>query len=659
MLWKLDGSRTLSIRTGARAMAATIVIGGLGTMLVGLIAVGSKPTDATASQPGPASPLSETQLRSPLGPIDVVASPDGKILYVAGADAKQIAVVDAAVGKVLRSIDMPAEPTGLVLGRDGATLYVTCAAPEGTVAVVDVKSGKLRESIPVGHWPIGPAIGPDGKTLYVCNRFDNNVAVVGLAAGTITLVPTTREPYAAAVTPDGKSVFVINHLPLDRADDYDVASVVTVIDTATNKTQTIRLPNGSTGMRGICVSPDGKHIYATHLLSRYMMPTTQLERGWMNTNALSIIDARQRKLINTVLLDDVDLGAANPWGVAVTADGKTIVVCHAGTHDVSIIDAAALLEKLLALPEKRAPDNYQATAADVPNDLAFLTGLRRRVPLGDGGPAVKGPRGLAVVGSKAFAGAHFTDNLSVVDLKPKPGNPEPTDLVNTIALGPVPEMPIERRGEMLFNDATICFQQWQSCASCHPDARVDALNWDLTSDGLGNTKNVRSMVLAHKTPPSMSSGIRANAKVAVRGKVMQLLFAVGVEEDAVAIDKYLESLGPVASPYLVDGKLSPAAQRGKKVFFDAKINCAKCHPEPLFTDLRMHDVGSRGQYDRRDTFDTPTLIECWRTAPYMHDGRYTTLKDLFAKGKHGLTGDDVGKLSKQQTGDLVEYVLSL
>ncbi len=71
----------------------------------------------------------------------------------------------------------------------------------------------------------------------------------------------------------------------------------------------------------------------------------------------------------------------------------------------------------------------------------------------------------------------------------------------------------------------------------------------------------------------------------------------------------------------------------------------------------MHDVGSRGKYDRRDTFDTPTLIECWRTAPYMHDGRYAALKDLIVEGKHGLGG--VGKLSEQQTQDLVEYVLSL
>jgi len=366
------------------------------------------------------SPVPETGQPALLGPIDVVASPDGKTLYVAGADAKMVFVVDADGGKISQSIAMPAEPTGLVLSPDGATLCVTCASPEGIVAVVDVNSGKVDRSIPVGHWPIGPAISPDGKTLYVCNRFDNNVAVVDLKAGKTALVPITREPFAAVVTPDGKSVFVINHLPIDRADSYEVASVVTAIDTATNKTQTIRLPNGTSGMRGICIAPDGKYAYVTHILSRYQIPTTMVDRGWVNTNALSVIDARRKKLVNTVLLDDVDLGAANPWGVATTADGKTICVSHAGTHELSIIDAESLLKKLLAMPEKRDPNSpYAQTAADVPNDLAFLTGLRRRVPLVGGGQRVNGPRGLTIVGSKAFVAAYFTDNLAVVDLEPR------------------------------------------------------------------------------------------------------------------------------------------------------------------------------------------------------------------------------------------------
>jgi len=140
---------------------------------------------------------------------------------------------------------------------------------------------------------------------------------------------------------------------------------------------------------------------------------------------------------------------------------------------------------------------------------------------------------------------------------------------------------------------------------------------------------------------------------------MLIQFAVRPEEDAVAIDEYLKTLQPVPSPHLVDGKLSEAAERGKKLFFSERLGCATCHPEPLYTDLKLHDVGSKGQYDRASEFDTPTLIECWRTAPYMHDGHYTTIEGLLKEGKHGSTAGDVEGLTDQERKDLVEFVLSL
>jgi YVTN family beta-propeller protein len=566
---------------------------------------------------------------------------------------------------------------------------VTCAAPKSTVVVLDAASGRQVASIPTGHTATGPAISPDGKVLYVCNRFDNAVAVIDLATNKETArVAATREPIASAVTPDGKTVLVTNLLPADRADAYDVAAVVTAIDTATKRASSIRLPNGSSSLRGICVSPDGEFAYAVHVLARYQMPTTQVERGWINTNAMSVIDVVAKKVINTVLLDDVELGAANPWGVACTADGASICVTHAGTHELSVIDASVLMEKLMVAEEgdpaerrrvraeladrSRSRDGQSVlrphvydssiTAAEVPNDLAFLVGLRRRIWLkGDPTRAVtvdpagvNGPRGLAVVGSKVYAAAYFSDSLAVVDLARKDGK-----AVSRIALGPRPQLTMQRRGEMYFHDATLCFQQWHSCASCHPDARVDALNWDLMNDGLGNPKNARSMLLAHKTPPAMSSGIRGKAEAAVRAGIAFILFSVRPEEDAAAIDAYLKSLEPVESPYLLDGKLSPAAERGKKVFFDKEVGCGKCHPAPLYTDRKLNDVASKGPLDRRKTFDTPTLVECWRTAPYMHDGQFAGMKELFTKGKHGNTAGKVDKLDEKQIDDLVEFVLSL
>ncbi len=579
-----------------------------------------------------------------LGPVAVIASKDGQRLFVANADAKQIAVVDAASGKVTQSIPMPAVPTGMVLSPDGTRVYVACAAPQSTVCVIDSDSGRMIDSIPVGHTAIGPAIAPDGTRLYVCNRFSNSVSVIDLSScREIARVPVAREPIAAAVTPDGKSIYAANHLPVDRADSSDVAAAVTAIDAASRKTTTIRLPNGSSSVRGLCVSPDGKYAYVVHILARYQMPATQADRGWMNTNALSIIDAPTGKLVATVLLDDVFRGAANPWGVTTSADGKTILVSHSGTHELSAIDADRMFEKLArnaALP----------TPIDVPNDLAFLVGLRQRIEL-----AGNGPRGLAAVGSKVYLAEYFSDTLGVVDLTPTAPRP-----VRQIALGPRPQLTPERRGEIVFHDARLSFQQWQSCASCHPDARADGLNWDLLNDGLGNPKNTRSLLLVHQGGPAMSLGVRASAEEAVRAGFLRSLFAVRPEEDAAAVDAYLKSLEPVPSPHLVGGRLSPAAERGKRVFFDPQVGCGRCHPGPFYSDKKSHDVGSLSRYDGpADKFTTPRLIEAWRTAPYMHDGQYPTMQDLFERGRHGLPPPGAGGLSDADIADVVEFVLSL
>ena len=141
---------------------------------------------------------------------------------------------------------------------------------------------------------------------------------------------------------------------------------------------------------------------------------------------------------------------------------------------------------------------------------------------------------------------------------------------------------------MYFQDATLCFQQWQSCASCHPnDARVDGLNWDLLNDGAGNPKNTKSLLLSHQTPPCMITGIRKNAEMAVRSGLKFIHFASVPDEIAQAMDEYLKGLIPVASPYLVGGRLSEAAERGK-VNFDK--HCASCHSGPYYTDMKQYMV---------------------------------------------------------------------
>ncbi|UCG58308.1 MAG: c-type cytochrome [Phycisphaerales bacterium] len=585
-----------------------------------------------------------------LSPLEIVADSAGRHLYITEATAKQVVVFDVEAGKVSKTISLPGEPTGLVLTPDDSKLYVTCAGPGGRVAVVNVRTGKVTKRLTAGHTPCAPALSPDAKTLYVCNQFNNNISALDLASGKrLATVAVHREPIAAAITADGDLLFVANHVPAGASDADYTAAEISVIDTAANEIVTsIRLPNGSTALRDITISPDGKHAYVTHILARYQLPTTQLERGWMNTNALTIIDVPNKKYLNTVLLDDIDLGAANPWSVACTPDGKYICVTTAGTHELSVIDRSKLHDRLARVAAGEKVSGATTSVEDVPNDLAFLVEVKRRLKL-----TGNGPRGLAVIGTKAYVAEYFTDSLGIVDVhldvRPK---------AESVALGPKEPVTTARKGERLFHDATICFQMWQSCSSCHPGAaRVDGLNWDLLNDGLGNPKNTKSLLLAHKTPPAMVMGARADAETAVRSGIRHIQFAVRPEEDAAAIDEYLKKLRPVPSPYLVKGKLSARARRGGKLFESA--GCASCHTPGLYTDMKKHDLGTAKGLDKGKAFDTPTLIEVWRTAPYLYDGRAKTMVDVLKKhnpaDKHGRTSE----MTDRQIKDLVEFVLSL
>lgn len=609
-----------------------------------------------------------------LGPWQVRATGDGSRVLVLCKDAGKIAIIDPNAQQITGWIPTPAGPSDFVIGPDGQTVFVSAGVADGVVVALDNSSKPLKE-FRVGHSPCGLSLSPDGRLLFVCNRFNNDVSVIDLTKGeTIARPKVIREPVGSAITPDGTKLFVANLLPYDRCDSYDVAASVTCIDTQSFQTTHIRLLNGSTDVHGLTVSPDGKWVFVVHVLARYQMPTTQLERGWMNTNALTIIDAASLKPVNTVLLDDVDLGAALPWSVVCSPDGSKVFVSHASTDEVTVVNVPGVLEKLASLPATqeeakglgRMYDGAQTSlsAVDVPNDLSFLVGLKERMPLYGTGPydylasenekIIKGARGLAVVGNKVFVATYFGDLVTVIDLATSKYR-----RLSYIALGPNPKLTQERLGEMHFHDASLCFQHWQSCATCHPDARIDGLNWDLLNDGIGTPKNNKSLLLAHVTPPSMWEGVRATAEEAVRSGIRHIQFAIRPEEDAQSIDAYLKALKPVPSPYLVNGELSESAKRGRKLFFSDRLGCRHCHPEPLYTDLKMHNVKSRGKFDRRDEFDTPTLIEIWRTAPYLHDGRYLTLEELFREGQHGQTMGDVAGLSDAELHDLCEFLLSL
>ena len=578
-----------------------------------------------------------------LSPTALIADPAGQTIYVADYTANQVQQLDVSTAAVTKTFQLPDAPTGLALSSDAASLYVTAGSADGAVFVIDLATGAVADTISVGHTPMAPVL--NGGALYICNRFEDSISVIDLATKSEVTVDVAREPVAAALTPDSASLVVANHLPYGPANIGYASAIISVISTATNTvTSEIPLPNGATGLRGICISPDGRFAYVTHILGRYQVPAVQIERGWAATNAISIIDLPVAQLLNTVLLDDIDKGAANPWAIQCTTDGQYLCATHAGTHELSVIDLPGLHQKLQQIAQGQTM-SFSQSAADVPDDLGFLSGLglRRRVRLSG-----NGPRDMTVIANKAYVAEYFTDTVCVVNIPL-------AKTVRSIALGPQNPLTVIRQGEVFFNDAQLTFQQWLTCASCHPDIRTDALNWDLGNDGLGSPRNAKPLLLSHMTPPTTVTGCRADAETSVRAGFKFIEFAVRPEEDSIAVDEYLKSLRPLQSPYLVEGRLSPAAQRGQQLFKQAK--CADCHSGQFFTDMQPYDVGTgRGAGEE---LDPPSLAEIWRTAPYLQDGRAATMEEVLTtynpEDKHGLTSN----LSPEQIQDLTEYVLSI
>ena len=84
-----------------------------------------------------------------------------------------------------------------------------------------------------------------------------------------------------------------------------------------------------------------------------------------------------------------------------------------------------------------------------------------------------------------------------------------------------------------------------------------------------------------------------------------------------------------------------------------------CHSSGLYTNKKAYDVGTSQLLDDGQLFDTPSLIEVWRTAPYLHDGRAETVADVLKTHNPGDLHGHTSGLTDEQIADLAEYVLSL
>ncbi|MDR1962635.1 MAG: EF-hand domain-containing protein, partial [Planctomycetaceae bacterium] len=132
------------------------------------------------------------------GPSKMIASADGKTIFIANRDAAEVVVLDTVQNKIVQTLPVGKEPNSLVLSSDEKIIYVTSGGYNGRLQAVDLDSGNIINETVTGHTPQGLVLLPDGKRIFVCNRFNASVTEYHLPEMTpVRHIKTIREPCGA------------------------------------------------------------------------------------------------------------------------------------------------------------------------------------------------------------------------------------------------------------------------------------------------------------------------------------------------------------------------------------------------------------------------------------------------------------------------------
>jgi YVTN family beta-propeller protein len=585
-----------------------------------------------------------------LSPLEMVSSPDGRLLYVVCQDSDEVRVVDAQSSKVIGSVQVGHMPSGIAISPDGRQLYVTNAWSD-TLSVIDVATLQVVQTLATGSEPNGVLSDRDGTTLYVANRLSGDVSVIDLKSGQETKrLLAGRGASYLALSPDGKSIFCTHIYPNAGAFRSQPNSEITVIDTERQVVIERKPLHNVAGVFHIALSSDGRLGVAAQLRPKNLIPLAHVEHGWAFGDSLTLFGDDVGGTVQ-IPIDELDRYYALPWGVAIAPDKSKIFLTTAGSQSVTVIDVPSLLKTVRA---RRQP---------FVNDLsASADYVIARIPVGHN------PRGvlLSPDGKHLYVADRLDDNIAVIDTTSD-------KVVSTIDLGGPKNVDALRRGERLFYTADFAFQGQFGCANCHLDATIDGLQWDLEPDGFGkDIVDNRSLENLAGTEPFKWNGGNADMPTECGPRTEKFFFRSQSfnQQQLTDLVTFVFSL-----PYrpnrarLANGELTPAQERGKAIFERAKYKsgkpipdsnqCGTCHSGPKYTNQKQVDVGTGKATDRAPVVDVPQLPNVAYSAPYLHDGSARSLEEIWTvfnpKDTHGVSND----LTKDELNDLIEYLKTL
>ena len=266
-------------------------------------------------------------------------------------------------------------------------------------------------------------------------------------------------------------------------------------------------------------------------------------------------------------------------------------------------------------------------------------------------------------------------------------------------------------GRALFYDPILSKDSTISCASCHSNytafAHVDhALSHGISDligirnapglmnlawhenfmwDGAINNLEVQSLApLTNHL--EMDENLNHVLEKLNRSFFYKNLFKKAYGDDIISTDRFLKSITQFLLQMVSASAKYDSVKKGnatftlqeKKGYHIFKKNCAVCHTEPLFTNLKfeqnnlpvdpnLNDMGRmRITQSAKDSirFKVPTLRNIAFTFPYMHDGRMRKLQEVLHHYENIelLTSNHTRikiKLNKAEKVDLTAFLLTL
>jgi YVTN family beta-propeller protein len=256
-------------------------------------------------------------------------APDGTRIYVSDEADSTLDFVDGKSLKVVKKVPLSGHPNNIAISKDGKHVYVGIIQTPGGVDVIDTVAMTNVRTLPTKGTIHNAYVTPDGNYVVAGSIAGKTINVfdekTGASAWVLDMDLGIR-PMAFAANPDGSTRWIFVQLT-----DFNGFAV---IDFATHKeVQRIKnpdlplgkstVPEGSDPSHGMAVTADGKTLVVCSRLNNYLYSYSLPELKLQGSAELT--------------------GKGAGW-VTLTPDGKTAYVANPVTNDVSVVDVKTMKE---------------------------------------------------------------------------------------------------------------------------------------------------------------------------------------------------------------------------------------------------------------------------------------------------------------------------